>query len=270
MSDVKISNLPASITPLAGTEVLPVVQGGVTKKVSVANITAGREIPIAGSNSTENYRVSAGKGLAWSGNSAVFITPEDNVQGARVAAGGGFKVFVGGGNEAIDVNSSTQNVNITNGNLVIGTSGKGIDFSATPGTGTSELLNDYEEGTFSGTFNIGGTANSTSTGQYTKVGNVVTYDINFFADPYTKSGTGNLNVTGMPFVAKTNGFYIGQVGYLLTYNALVNGTAYVELPSGSATLTFYGATTNNVANITDAMISSGTLLIRVSGTYLTN
>ena len=27
--------------------------------------------------------------------------------------------------------------------------GKGIDFSATPGTGTSELLNDYEEGTWS-------------------------------------------------------------------------------------------------------------------------
>ena len=37
-------------------------------------------------------------------------------------------------------------VTLSNGNLVIGTSGKGIDFSATPGTGTSELLTDYEEG----------------------------------------------------------------------------------------------------------------------------
>jgi trimeric autotransporter adhesin len=33
-------------------------------------------------------------------------------------------------------------------NVVIATSGKGIDFSATAGTGTSELLNDYEEGTW--------------------------------------------------------------------------------------------------------------------------
>lgn len=34
---------------------------------------------------------------------------------------------------------------IIDGNLIIGTSGKGIDFSATPGTGTSELFDDYED-----------------------------------------------------------------------------------------------------------------------------
>jgi hypothetical protein len=44
MADVKISALPASTTPLDGTEVLPIVQSGVTKQVSVANLTAGRSI----------------------------------------------------------------------------------------------------------------------------------------------------------------------------------------------------------------------------------
>lgn len=44
MADVKISGLPASTTPLAGTEVLPVVQGGVTKQVSVNNLTAGKTV----------------------------------------------------------------------------------------------------------------------------------------------------------------------------------------------------------------------------------
>jgi hypothetical protein len=44
MADVKISALPASTVPLAGTEVLPVVQGGATKQVSVANLTAGRSV----------------------------------------------------------------------------------------------------------------------------------------------------------------------------------------------------------------------------------
>jgi len=44
MADVKISNLPASTTPLAGTEILPIVQSGTTVKVSVANLTAGRAI----------------------------------------------------------------------------------------------------------------------------------------------------------------------------------------------------------------------------------
>jgi hypothetical protein len=44
MANVKISVLPASTTPLAGTEVLPIVQGGVTKQVSVADLTAGRSV----------------------------------------------------------------------------------------------------------------------------------------------------------------------------------------------------------------------------------
>jgi len=44
MADVKISGLPASTTPLAGTEVLPIVQSGTTKQVSIANVTAGRSV----------------------------------------------------------------------------------------------------------------------------------------------------------------------------------------------------------------------------------
>lgn len=44
MADVKISALPSATTPLAGTEVLPVVQGGATRKVSVADLTAARTV----------------------------------------------------------------------------------------------------------------------------------------------------------------------------------------------------------------------------------
>jgi hypothetical protein len=43
MADSKISALTGASTPLAGTEVLPIVQGGATVKVSVANLTAGRD-----------------------------------------------------------------------------------------------------------------------------------------------------------------------------------------------------------------------------------
>jgi hypothetical protein len=42
MADKKISALTASTTPLAGTEVLPIVQGGSTVKVAVSDLTAGR------------------------------------------------------------------------------------------------------------------------------------------------------------------------------------------------------------------------------------
>lgn len=46
MADSKISALPASTTPLAGTETLPIVQSGATKKVSVADLTTGRAVSL--------------------------------------------------------------------------------------------------------------------------------------------------------------------------------------------------------------------------------
>jgi hypothetical protein len=47
MANSKISALPAASTPLAGTELVPVVQGGITEQVSVANLTAGRAVSAA-------------------------------------------------------------------------------------------------------------------------------------------------------------------------------------------------------------------------------
>ena len=44
MADLKISQLPAATTPVAGTEVLPIVQTGTTTKVSIADLTAGRSM----------------------------------------------------------------------------------------------------------------------------------------------------------------------------------------------------------------------------------
>lgn len=44
MADKKISALTAATTPLAGTEVLPIVQSNATVKVSIADVTAGRAV----------------------------------------------------------------------------------------------------------------------------------------------------------------------------------------------------------------------------------
>lgn len=54
MADLKISALLASTTPLAGTEVLPIVQSNTTKQVSVANLTAGRAVSASSFQSTTN------------------------------------------------------------------------------------------------------------------------------------------------------------------------------------------------------------------------
>lgn len=71
----------------------------------------------------------------------------------------------------------TGDQTIVNGNLVIGTAGKGINFSANanaPGA-TSELLDDYETGTWTPSFLTSGAVAvpQTSVGTYTKIGNTV-------------------------------------------------------------------------------------------------
>ena len=68
----------------------------------------------------------------------------------------------------------TNNLTISDGNLVIGTSGHGIDFSATSDgtTMSSELLDDYEEGTFTMTCDNSVTL-SQGTVRYTRIGNLV-------------------------------------------------------------------------------------------------
>jgi hypothetical protein len=91
-------------------------------------------------------------------------------------------------------------------NIIIGTSGKGIDFSATAGTGTSELLDDYEEGTFthaltcgtSGTMTVAGAYDK---GSYVKVGNKVTVQ-GLIILSAVSSPVGVLNIS-LPFVAAT-------------------------------------------------------------------
>jgi len=66
MSNSKISALTSATTPLAGTEVLPIVQSGATTKVTVANLTAGRAVSMADATlSTGNATFSAiNKGIS--------------------------------------------------------------------------------------------------------------------------------------------------------------------------------------------------------------
>lgn len=69
MADTKISGLPASTTPLAGTEELPIVQSGVTKKVSVGDLTSGRAVATAGGSFTDNFvQGTAAKGVNFTAN----------------------------------------------------------------------------------------------------------------------------------------------------------------------------------------------------------
>ena len=107
-------------------------------------------------------------------------------------------------------------VKVNDGDLIIGTSGHGIDFSATSGTGASELLNDYEHGSWTPTIygHLGGGSFTISSaeGRYAKVGKLVTLwgIINWTG----VSGSGVVNLAGYPFTphntsANNTAVYIG-------------------------------------------------------------
>tara|TARA_R100000458_G_scaffold57507_1_gene63806 strand:+ start:517 stop:1533 length:1017 start_codon:yes stop_codon:yes gene_type:complete len=118
-------------------------------------------------------------------------------------------------------------------------SGKGIDFSAqtasTPGTTTNEVLDGYEEGTFTPT--IGGWSGSgTGTysgavGIYTKVGNLVTAQIEMDWTNLT-GASGGLAVQGLPF-AMQSGSWGGSVGCLIRNMDVNNDAVNVVLHYGS-------------------------------------
>jgi hypothetical protein len=221
MADKKISALTAATTPLAGTEVLPIVQGGSTVKVSAANLTAGRDI------STTGITVSSNTGnieLNWAAGSTHKVGSTFSTSfftGMRVdadtrntdiisldASGIGNVRIRTGPTETTQLNvDPTGNVTVSTGNLVIGTAGKGIDFSAaTHSAGmTSELLNDYEEGTWTPVFASAAgsiTSYSVNSATYTKVGRLVTVN---FDVTITNNGTGTagINITGVPFTVAT-------------------------------------------------------------------
>lgn len=94
---------------------------------------------------------------------------------------------------------------IVNGNLVISTSGKGVDFSATPsgtGTATSELLSDYEEGGFTPSDASGASlVFVAATGRYTKIGRLVT--IHLQVQYPTTANASAAKIGGLPYPAAT-------------------------------------------------------------------
>jgi hypothetical protein len=79
MADTKISALPAATTPLAGTEVLPIVQGGVTEKVAVDDLT----VKNIRSNATNGILQIVGPAAA---ATRVMTTPDANFTAARTDA----------------------------------------------------------------------------------------------------------------------------------------------------------------------------------------
>jgi hypothetical protein len=177
--------------------------------------------------------------------------------------GTAFKMILGGGLVGSTVTGleldALGNATIPTGNLVIGTSGQGIDFSATSGTGTSELLDDYEEGTWTPAYDTtSGDLTATHDlqfGAYTKVGRLVTASF-FLRTDAISGGTGLVIVKNLPFVSKSTAYYYhsANLGYRRYFSVspifgkLSNNSDYVILYTAAYTAMVpsdLGTTTND-------------------------
>jgi hypothetical protein len=150
---------------------------------------------------------------------------------------------VDAGSEKLRINN-TGNIDVTNGNLSFA-SGKGIDFSATAGTGTSELLDDYEEGNFTGTLTSATppTTPITATGYYTKIGDIVTAII-AFRNVDNTGAAGAISITGLPFAANAAVYSNGSAW--LSRATITNGlVSYIN--SSSTTMTIIDYAGNSVS-----------------------
>jgi len=161
--------------------------------------------------------------------------------------GTGVTTSTGTGNTVLSAAPTLSgDVNLSTGNLVIGTSGKGIDFSITshPAGMTSELLADYEEGTWTPDIvNNGSTSTwATKTGYYTRVGNQVTM---WFLCDSGNSGTAGteLRLSGFPYayantIANLQPGTILNIGGLSTFAALQmrSGTYARVVSAGNITI----------------------------------
>ena len=129
-------------------------------------------------------------------------------------------------------------------------SGKGIDFSATSdATGkTSELLDDYEEGTWDPTFgrdNGGYSSLNTSvdTLRYTKVGELVTISGRVCVGTSNSGANGHIKIT-LPFTAKGGGTDQSDYAHIMVNTHGVNVeddclTMMAEIAGGASTMNLH-------------------------------
>jgi len=188
-----------------------------------------------------------GNQLAFSPSGTAYIDHKTNGQDIQ------FRTSVSSTNDTVSVKITSV------GNLAFA-SGKGIDFSATGsptnGTDSSELLNDYEEGSWTPTVTFGGNSAgqsySNQVGQYVKVGRLVHIQC-YVAFTNIGSSTGTAKIAGLPYATKnvSDMFPSAAIAYFHNGNSSAG-------PGSTSTFMVYGEVNETNLNIQREEITDAT------------
>jgi len=211
------------------------VESSVTSSGAIVNaLTISNPVPNA---------VNTGVALFFNPNGAASAARSASIKSVQSSSGNfaDLRFFTAPGDEPIERLriTATGDITASTGNIIPATAGKGIDFSANTGAAgmTSELLNWYEEGTWTAVISDG-TNNATMSAQtcrYVRIGRHIT--VNGFVSITSRgSMSGSLRITGLPFTcANANAAYAGgAVTYASNLN-IVAGQSVTVLPELNTT-----------------------------------
>ena len=163
----------------------------------------------------------------------------------------------------------TEHAKIEDGNLIIGTSGHGIDFSAqtasSTATGGAEVLDHYEEGTFTPTWeNVSNATFTVNLGRYTRIGREIACEIHLDINALN-SASGNIGISNLPFTMNSAANFYGHTSTIHasgwnTNRIDLNG---LVLPGTTRVLFYYIDTNGDAQNVDWAAVSTGNLLCKV-------
>jgi len=146
--------------------------------------------------------------------------------------------------------TSGGDIQVANGNLVFSTAGTGIDFSANSNAAgmTSELLDDYEEGTFTPTFTAGTVSGgyTRQVGEYTKVGRLVTFTLTIDGDGNLQGAAQAIEIGGLPFTSR-HAPELG--GAIITYPGnfdTTNNRRFWLVAQNNTTLSYRDSSSQNI------------------------
>lgn len=192
------------------------------------------------------------------------------------AAGGSIQARIRNNGE-FDMTDGGGNIKLSDG--------AGINFGETSQAAgaTSELFDDYEEGTFSPTLTTTGTDFDSVTydgligGRYTKIGNTVHFQLYMITDAITVgSASGNVIIGNLPFTAAANssgtadGSSSVTVGFADSWGGESPIEAFVNRDSTTVNL-FYRATSDaasSAVQVSDVGTTPNDNKIRIAGTYI--
>ena len=220
-----------STAPQTAFDVLNQGQTGITDVMLVKNFSAGNGfIRFQDNDASSNFSLGVDDGSGLGANAFILY---DRVNSA-------YRMGI----------DNSGNMKLHSGNLVIGTSGKGIDFSTTgDGTGSgsvSELLDDYEEGTWSPSGSW-----TTIAASYTKIGRMVHAGFSLRAT----ATSGNVTIGNLPFTSGSTYGHTGGIAWGLcefnTTDSWINGSVddsstTVTVRRGNATVVTFGSGNNNM------------------------